>query len=159
MTKSRSGARVAANDMTQRILERLQLRIRRSKLTQSAIESRIGFSRGYLSQIFTGTVEIKSWHLLAILEVMGLEPSEFFRELFPRHRVPALESLADMAHRSEEGSLSYELTRLFASGIETFHDLRDRIERCEEALDEARDLGLIGDHPEKSPTKPRPDGD
>jgi len=73
--------------------------------------------------------------------------------------VQALESLADMAHRSEEGSLSYELTRLFASGIETFHDLRDRIERCEEALDEARDLGLIGDHPEKSPTKPRPDGD
>ena len=145
MTKSRSGAREAANDMTQRILERLQLRIRRSKLTQSAIESRLGFSRGFLSNIFSGVVEIKYWHLLAILEAMGLEPSEFFRELFPRHRVPALEALDDMAHRSEEGSLGYELMRLFVSGIETFHGLRDRIERIEEALDEARDLGLIGD--------------
>ena len=78
--------------MTQRILERLQLRIRRSKLTQRTIESRIGFSRGYLTHIFTGAVELKYWHLLAILSVMGLEPSELFRELFPRHRPTAIRS-------------------------------------------------------------------
>jgi transcriptional regulator with XRE-family HTH domain len=129
--------------MTLRILERLHFRIRRSRFTQRKIESRIGFSQGYLSQILGGTVEIKYWQLLAILDAMELEPSEFFRELFPRHRVPALDSLDDVARQSEEGSLTHELVQLFASGIETTHALRDRVARIEEALDELADLGLL----------------
>lgn len=129
--------------MAERIREHLRLRILRSHLTQRAIESRVGFARGYLSQLLGGTVEIKYWHLLAILAAMELEPSEFFDELFPRHRHRALEALDDMARRSAKGSLSYELARLFAFGIETVHELYDRLELCEEAIDELADLGLI----------------
>ena len=131
-------------DVTLPILERLRLRLLRSRLTQREVEIRVGFSRGYLSQILAGTVELKYWQLLAILHAMKLEPSEFFGELFPRRRHPALETLDDVVRQSEEGSLSFELARLVAFGIESVLDFRDRLELCEEAIDELADLGLLG---------------
>ena len=131
-------------DMTLRVLERLRLRLLRSHLTQREVESRVGFSRGYLSQLLAGTVELKYWHLLAILHAMELEPSEFFGELFPRRRHPALETLDDVTRQSEESSLTYELARLFAFGIESVLDFSDRLALCEEAIDELADLGLLG---------------
>jgi len=136
---------MATKDVTLPILERLRLRLLRSHLTQREVEIRVGFSRGYLSQILAGTVEIKYWQLLAILHAMELEPSEFFGELFPRRRHPALETLDDVVGQSEEGSLSFELARLFAFGIESVLDFRDRLALCEEAIDELADLGLLGD--------------
>ena len=141
--ESRSGPSVDPKGMTLRILERLHLRIRRSRFTQRTIESRVGFSRGYLSQILGGTVEIKYWQLLAILDVMEIEPSEFFSELFPRRRHPALESLDDVARQSEEGSLTHELAGLFGMGIETMVNFRERLALCEEAIDELADLGVL----------------
>jgi len=129
--------------MTVRIVERLRLRILRSDLTQRAVESRVGFSRGYLSLLLNGTVELKYWHLLAILHAMKLEPSEFFGELFPRRRHPALESLDDVARHSEKGSLTYELAGLFGLGVETVVMLRERLALCEEAIDELTDLGVL----------------
>lgn len=131
-------------DVTTRILERLRLRLMRSRITQREIERRVGFSRGYLSQLLAGTVEMKYWQLLAILDAMELEPSEFFGELFPRRRHPALEALDEVARQSEESSLSYELARLFAFGIESVLDFHDRLALCEEAIDELADLGLFG---------------
>ena len=131
-------------DMTPRILERIRLRLLRSRFTQRDVERRVGFSRGYVSQLLSGAVELKYWHLMAILNALELDPSEFFGELFPRHRHPALESLDDVIGQSEEGSLSHELARLFAFGIESVLDFRDRLELCEEAIDELADLGLLG---------------
>ena len=133
-----------AQDTTHRIRERLRLLILRSPLTQRAVENRVGFSRGHLSQLLAGTLDLKYWHLLAILHAIEVEPSEFFAALFPRRRHPALEVLDDVACQTEEGSLTYELTRLFASGIETLNDLGDRLVLCEEALDELADLGRFG---------------
>jgi transcriptional regulator with XRE-family HTH domain len=134
---------VDPKDVTVRILERLRIRILRSDLTQRAVESRVGFSRGYLSLLLNGTVELKYWHLLAILHAMELEPSEFFGELFPRRHHPALESLDDVASRSEEGSLTFELAGLFGMGLETVVTLRERLALCEEAIDELTDLGVL----------------
>ena len=137
-------AKTKAKGLTSRVLERLRLKIQRSGITQRAVEERGGFSRGYLSQLFGGAVELKYWHVLAILYALEVEPSEFFGELFPRRRHPALESLDEVvADRSEESSLSFELARLFASGVETIGDLSKRVGRCEAAIEELTGLGLL----------------
>lgn len=128
--------------LTFHILERVRFRLFLSNLTQREVEKRLGFSKGYLSQLFSGTVEIKYWQLLAILHAMGLDPSEFFAELFPR-RHPALETLADFRDQAPQKSLSLELARLYAFGIETILDLYERLERCEVALGELVEMGLL----------------
>ena len=128
--------------VTHRILDRIRLLIYLSDTTQREVESRVGFSRGYLSQILGGTVEIKYWQLLAILQAIDFEPSEFFAKLFPRRRHPALEVLDDFRRQAGE-PLSRDLAELFAYGIESIVDFRERLERCEDALEELAILGIL----------------
>lgn len=124
------------------VLERVRLLLFLSDSTQRQVEIRAGFSRGYLSQLLAGTVEIKYWQLLAILDAMGIRPADFFGELFPR-RHPALAELDELRHRRGHGSLSLELVRLYAFGIESIVDFFERLERCEAAIDELVDLGVL----------------
>src|SRR4030088_1948379 len=42
----------------------------------------LGQGRGYASQVLTGRVELKYRHILAILEVVDIEPGIFFRVLY-----------------------------------------------------------------------------
>ena len=128
--------------VTHRILDRIRLLIYLSDITQREVESRVGFSRGYLSQILGGTVEIKYWQLLAILRAIDFEPSDFFAELFPRRRHHALEVLDDF-RRQTEHPLARELAQLYAFGIEAIVDFRERLERCEDALEELAVLGIF----------------
>lgn len=132
-----------SRDLTRRILERVRLRLHRGHLTQREVEKRVGFSRGYLSQLLAGSVEIKLWQLLAVLYVLDLEPADFFAELFPRRRHPALEALDDLGRQGQDNPLSVELARLFAFGIESVFDFYDRLVRLEEALDELTALGVL----------------
>ncbi|MCP4658840.1 MAG: helix-turn-helix transcriptional regulator [bacterium] len=136
-----------AKDETLRVLKRLRLLIYLLDDTLREVEKRSGFSRGYLSQILTGTVEIKLWQVLAILEAIQLEPSEFFAELFPRRCNRAVETLDELHNgsRTLERPLSLELARLFKLGIESIEDFRGRLERCEEALAELHGMGLLED--------------
>ncbi len=136
----RSGA--ASPTVAHRILDRIRLLIYLSDTTQREVESRIGFSRGYLSPILAGTVEMKYWQLLAILRAIELEPSEFFAQLFPRRRHRALEVLDDFRRQAEQ-PLSRELAQLYAFGIESIVDFRERLERCEDALEELATLGIL----------------
>jgi len=138
--------------MTLRILERLRLEIYLSKVTQREIERRIGFSRGYLSQLLGGSVELKLWQLLAILHAIGKDPASFFSETFPRRRS---EEVIARLQPDRSKPLSLELARLYGIGIESVADFRERLERCEDALDELADLGL-GDETEPEPAE-RPD--
>jgi transcriptional regulator with XRE-family HTH domain len=118
------------------LLKGLRLRIQHSQLKHYQIDQRAGFSRGYLSQLLSGAIDLKYKHLMAILHALKIEPSEFFGELFPRRGQTALASLGDVANRSE-GSPSHEIARLFGSGIETVLDLVERVARCEAARCEA----------------------
>jgi transcriptional regulator with XRE-family HTH domain len=137
MAKDRAGP---SHDVAY-LLRGLRLRIQRSQINQYQIAQRAGFSRGYLSHLLSGAVDLKYKHLMAILHALKIEPSEFFGELFPRRGQPALASLGEVANRSEVASLSHELTRLFGFGIETVLDLVDRVARCEAAVEEL--TGLI----------------
>ncbi len=133
--------------LTSRILERVRLSIFFSDLSQRELERRIGFSRGYLSQLLGGAVELKLWQLLAILHAMELEPSEFFVELFPRRRQPAL------ARRARQQPLSLELAQLYTFGIESMADFHERLERCEDALEELADLGILENSGKKTESR------
>lgn len=130
---------------TSRVLEQLKVRVYLAKLSQRQIEERLGFSRGYLSQVLGGFVDIKLWQVLAILYVIGIEPGDFFAELFPRHRSPITDTLEDYERHAvqDENKLNVELARLYGFGIESMADFRDRLERCEEALDELEEQGLL----------------
>ncbi len=128
---------------TQRLLQRLRLLIQLSKHSQANIEERAKLSRGYLSQILNGHVEIKLWHLLVVLEALGVSPADLFFQLFPRHRSRVPEVLEGFRSSSEkmDKSLMMELARLYGYGIESVEDLTERLGRCEEVLVELEALG------------------
>jgi len=132
-----------ARNETLRLLQGLRLLIQRSEHSQTKIEERARFSRGYLSQLLNGHVEIKLWHLLVTLEALGVSPADLFFQLFPRHRSRVPEVLEGF--RSSSGkmdkSLMMELARLYGYGIESVEDLTQRLGRCEEVLDELEALG------------------
>jgi len=124
-----------AKEESRRIVQRLRWSVVLSELTQREIETRIGFSKGYLSSLLGGAVEIKLWQLLAILDAVGFEAGDFFAELYPRRSTRALRLLDDVERRAER-PLSLELARLYSFGIESIGDFHQRLERCEAALEE-----------------------
>jgi transcriptional regulator with XRE-family HTH domain len=79
--------RSAGNNHVERLMEELKTAIRRSKRSQRAIEAELGWGRGYLSQIFTGRIELKASMIFAVLEVLGVEPGEFFAAIYPVTRL------------------------------------------------------------------------
>lgn len=130
----------------QRILQRLKLLIHLSKPTQQETERRAGMSRGYLSQILGGNVELKLQHLFRVLEALAIEPREFFSQVYPAHRFDAFRALEKLLVSGAEPSdrhLRLELARLYGFGIETVLELRSRLETCEAALLELENLGIL----------------
>ena len=121
---------------TRRLLKRLRWMVQLSEATQHEIEVRAGFSRGYLSQMLNGHVEIKIWHLLTILDTIGVCPADLFFQLFPRRRSRVFEVLEAFRRSSQsfDRPLVTELARLYGFGIESLEDLEDRLDRCEDVL-------------------------
>jgi transcriptional regulator with XRE-family HTH domain len=75
-----------------RLLNVLRTSIRLLGLTNREIERRLGLTPSYVSRIFSGTIELKMEHVLAIARAMGLEPWEFFELAYPRRSDPTSES-------------------------------------------------------------------
>jgi hypothetical protein len=68
----------------ERVRSVLQTAVRTSGVRQGTIERALGMSKGYLSQVFSGRIELKVWHLEVILEQIGFDPQAFFRLVYPR---------------------------------------------------------------------------
>jgi len=133
----------------ERILRRLKLLIHLSKPTQREIEERAGMSRGYLSQILGGNVELKLRHLFLVLEALAIEPREFFSQVYPGQRFDAFQAIEKLwvqGSRPSDRQLRLELARLYGFGIETVLELRHRLETCEAALRELEQLGILPPH-------------
>jgi transcriptional regulator with XRE-family HTH domain len=62
-------------------------------LTLKEVENRLGLSRGYLSRLFGGQIDIKVDHVVQIGEVLGVEPDELFRLAFPGVNPPSQKAL------------------------------------------------------------------
>jgi transcriptional regulator with XRE-family HTH domain len=136
---------IDAKQEAHRLLDRLRVIVCLSPLRHREIEQRAGFSRGYLSQILCGNVELKFRHLITILDAVEVSPAELFAELYPRRRRTAAELLDSLpsGSRLREDPFVAQLAQLFAFGIEALIDLYERLERCEDALYELGEIGLL----------------
>lgn len=63
--------------------------------TNRDVERKLGLSGSYLSRLFSGMIDLKVDHVVAIAQVVGLEPDEMFQLAFPRSskRPPSAASL------------------------------------------------------------------
>jgi transcriptional regulator with XRE-family HTH domain len=68
---------------TTRLNQVLKTSIRALGLTLREVERRLGMSRGYLSRLFAGEMDLKVDHVVEIAEILGIEPEEIFRLAFP----------------------------------------------------------------------------
>src|SRR5215203_3104757 len=73
---------------TQHMIGVLRTSIRAVGLTHREVEKRLGVSRGYLSRLFSGAMDLRFDHVAEIAEAIGLEPEEVFRLAFPPMQAP-----------------------------------------------------------------------
>ncbi len=125
-------------------MEEFRQRIKQSPWSQRQVETKAGFSRGYLSQLLAGNLDLKVWHVLAILEVLEHNPGEVFAKVFPPPR-RGLRSLDEFAERSQPLNEETDelLAQLYDRGVESLEELRGRIVRCERAVAQLEELGLL----------------
>ena len=74
--------REARPDVDQ-LARHLRLWIQSRRMTLQAVEQELGMGVGYLGQLLRGNLDLKVKHVLAVLEIIGVEPSEFFSSLYP----------------------------------------------------------------------------
>ncbi|RMH16031.1 MAG: XRE family transcriptional regulator [Acidobacteria bacterium] len=124
---------------TRRVLRHLRDVIEDADMTQRQIESRAGFSRGYLSQLLAQNIDLKYRHVLAVLEAVGIAPATFFARVFPppESRPPR--------GRPLELPPDHQAANVYGFGIEAVQELRQRLERCEDALVTLHESGVIDD--------------
>jgi transcriptional regulator with XRE-family HTH domain len=74
---------------TQHVVDVLRTTIRALGLTLSEVEKRLGVSRGYLTRLFSGVMELRFDQIVEIAEAVGVEPEEVLRLAFPPSQQPA----------------------------------------------------------------------
>ncbi len=82
-TKARVSPAVARqiDSQVDRLLTLLRERIRATRHTQEQIQTKLGWGRSYISQILTRQKTVRFDQLFAILQVIGVEPEDFFADL------------------------------------------------------------------------------
>ena len=83
----------------QRVLDTLKTAMRLLGITNREVETRMTWSHGYLSRIFSGTIELRVEHVLWIVEIIGIDPAEFFDLAFavrPQPPTPRAAELYDL---------------------------------------------------------------
>ena len=80
-----------------RCAKMLESVVRMDGLSARQLEEKLGYGAGTVNRLFSGKIELKLRHILLILEVIGIPPSQFFREVFPEDDRPRSEP--EMASR------------------------------------------------------------
>ena len=71
------------DDEVRRAASLLEALIQVTGEPQEELERRLEASPGYLGRLLAGRVELKLRHILAVLRVLEIEPSLFFKALYP----------------------------------------------------------------------------
>ncbi len=128
--------------------------IRAAPFSQRQVERRAGFSRGYLSQLLAGNVDLKVRHILSVLDALGIAPGQFFASLYPRTGRAALSAFQNR-HGQEAFTKADDLDAFHELGIESLAGLRQRLERCERVVAQLEGLGIVS-QPSVAPLRPDP---
>lgn len=72
-----------ANGEVERLRRLLEETVRASGRSQRDVERSLGFSQGYLTQLFNGRLELRVKHIVLITDELGPGPGEFFRAAYP----------------------------------------------------------------------------
>jgi transcriptional regulator with XRE-family HTH domain len=70
--------------------------------TNRDVERKLGLSGSYLSRLFSGMIDLKVEHVVAISRVIGVEPAEIFQLTFPKTRKPATQGGQRLRETLEE---------------------------------------------------------
>jgi len=81
------------------MIEVLRATIRALGFTNREIENRLEVSRGYLTRLFAGTMELRFDHITEIAEALGVDADELFRLAFPPSRKPAAPEVLRLRER------------------------------------------------------------
>ena len=79
------------DDEIRRCAKMLESVVRMDGLSARQLEDKLGYGAGTVNRLFSGKIELKLRHILLILEVIGIPPSQFFREVFPEDERPRSE--------------------------------------------------------------------
>lgn len=93
-----------------RYLTLLRNKIREQGFTQLQVQESLGWGRSYISQLLTKQKALRVEQVLLVLSVIGIDPREFFQELYatPLFRAPVVTS----ASPEEEARLRRDLKNL-----------------------------------------------
>src|SRR5689334_12743630 len=83
---------------TQHMISVLRTTIRALGFTNREIETRLGVSRGYLTRLFGGTMDLRFDHISDIAEAIGVEPEELLRLAFPPIQKPVPPEVERLRH-------------------------------------------------------------
>jgi transcriptional regulator with XRE-family HTH domain len=79
--------------------------IRGLGFTNREVERRLGLSRGYLTRLFSGVMDLRYDHITEIADVIGVDPEDIFRLAYPptpKPFTPAVQRLRETIDSSSE---------------------------------------------------------
>lgn len=115
-----------------RLLGRLRDFVEDSDVPRDEVDRRLGYAKGYLSQLLAGTIDLKYWHLIGILNAIGCRPQKFFDDVYPLPR-PRLQAPPSRALR-QALAIDKDVVGVYGLAVEATHELRQRLARCEATL-------------------------
>ena len=121
------GVSKAAMTETRRMLDTLRRLIRERGRTHRDVQKRFAWGESYVSQLLTLQKELRVAQVLMILEAIGVEPADFFAELYS-YSIPSAGGLVGQIERQRE----------------RLEDHEGRLESLEDAVRKLRPPGIEG---------------
>ncbi len=108
-----------------RVLTLLRNKIRERGFTQLEVQEMLGWGRSYISQLLTKQKALRLEQVLLILGVVGIDPSDFFGELYPRDPAAAAWRLAPV--NGAYAALGADLDAGAGTFSQSFSELRSLV--------------------------------
>lgn len=116
-----------------RILTLLRNKIRERGFTQLQVQAELDWGRSYISQLLTKQKSLRVEQVLLILDVIGIEPAEFYSELY---RFPAADRIDD-TYAAMPGRAPYNVSSISQSEAAPpwAEDLRSEMRQSRQRLE------------------------